>query len=321
MANIRDVAKKAGVGIATVSRYINDDGYVSNEVRGKIQNAIDELNYKPNALARALFTKSSMMIGLIIPNIVNPVYPELATGIENRAREKGYNIVLSNTEYSKKNEHDIIEMLQRHRVDGIIVANAQCSDEYINSEIPVVSIEKRISNDITFLASDNFKGGELVAEYIIKNDLKKILHIKGPDNITTSLERFKGFESKLNEAGLKFDSIEGIYGEDISSIKNSLSNYEIIFVWNDDLAISLMSECYKIGLNVPDDIQVIGFDNIYYSSKTSPALTTVGQSIPKMGETAVDLLIEQIQNKKALVKEYIFDIEFIQRSSTKTIEK
>ncbi|GMQ62254.1 LacI family DNA-binding transcriptional regulator [Vallitalea maricola] len=321
MANIRDVAKKAGVGIATVSRCINEDGYVSLEVRERIQKAIDELNYKPNALARAIFTKSSMMLGLIIPNIVNPFYPELATGIENRARERGYNIVLSNTEYSKNNEQNIIEMMQRHRVDGIIVANPQCSEEYINSDIPVVSIEKKISKDITFIASDYFKGGELVAEYIIKNNLKKILHIKVPDNIITSSKRFGGFESKLKEKGIKCDIIEGIYGEDISNIKNRLSNYEIVFVWNDDLAISLMSECYKIGLNVPDDIQIIGFDNIYYSSKTSPPLTTVGQSIQKMGETSVDLIIEQIENKKTVDNEHIFNVEFIQRSSTKPREK
>ena len=104
MANMRDVAKKAGVGLATVSRYINNEGYVSDKVREKIQKAINELNYKPNALARAIFTKSSKMLGLIIPNIVNPVYPEFATGIENQAREKGYNIVLCNTEYERQNE-------------------------------------------------------------------------------------------------------------------------------------------------------------------------------------------------------------------------
>lgn len=316
MANIRDVAKKAGVGIATVSRYINDDGYVSHEVRQKIQKAIDELNYKPNALARALFTKSSMMLGLIIPNIVNPIYPELATGIENRAREKGYNIVLCNTEYDKRNEHNIIDMLLQHRVDGIIVASARCNDEYVNSNIPIVSIEKKISDDIIYLSCDNYKGGILAANYIVKNNLKRILHIKGPDTIMSALERFNGFESKLNEQGIQFDTIEGIYAEDISNIKNDLNNYDVIFVWNDDLAISVISECYKIGLNVPHDVQVIGFDNIFYSSKICPALTTIGQPIQEMGEAAVNLIIDQIEKVKPLKKEYIFDVEWIKRGST-----
>lgn len=318
MANIRDVAKKAGVGIATVSRYINDDGYVSQEVREKIRIAIDELNYKPNALARALFTKSSKMIGLIIPNIVNPVYPELATGIENRAREKGYNIVLCNTDYNKENEQNVIDMLQCHRVDGIIVANAKCLDEYINSMIPIVSIEKKISDDIIYLTSNNYQGGVLVAEFIIKHKLQRILHIKGPDNVMTAAERYKGFKSKLDENDIEFDAIEGIYGEDISYFNNNFKNYDVIFVWNDDLAISIISECFKIGLNVPEDIQVIGFDNIYYSNKISPSLTTVGQSISEMGQVAVDLIIKQIEKKKPLEKEYIFDVEFIERSSTRS---
>lgn len=317
MANMRDVAKKAGVGIATVSRYINGDGYVSDAVREKIQKAIDELNYKPNALARALFTKSSKMIGLIIPNIVNPFYPEFAIGIENRAREKGYNIVLCNTDYNTKNEKNIIEMLQQHRVDGIIAASPMCIDEYKACEIPLVSVERRISEDIIFLSSDNYRGGMLVADYIIESGLKRVLQIKGPEHLMTAAERSKGFETRLDEAGVRYTTVEGIFGEDIAGISDKLKDYEIVFVWNDDLAISLMSECYKTGLRIPEDIQVIGFDNIYYSSKTSPPLSTVSLSIEEMGEMAVDLLIRQIDNEALEHKEYIFDVEFIKRDSTR----
>jgi len=316
MANIRDVAKKAGVGIATVSRYINQDGYVSEAVGEKIQAAIDELNYKPNALARALFTKSSKMIGLIIPNIVNPFYPELAVGVENRAKEKGYSIVLSNTEYSKQNEASFIDMFLQHRVDGIIVANAKCDKEYINAKIPIISIEKRIDDSITYVSSDNKKGGRLVAEYMIEKGFKRILHIKGPEDIESANDRYLSFAEKLQEQGIQVDVLEGIYGEDFSNIGQTLKNYEAVFVWNDDLSISILSECYHAGLKVPEDIEVIGYDNIFFSRKTIPALTTVNQSIGEMGEAAVDLIIDQIENGKSAVKEKIFDVELVKRDTT-----
>lgn len=317
MANIRDVAKEAGVGIATVSRYINSDGYVSTQVSAKIQKAIEKLNYKPNALARAVFTKSSMMIGLIIPSIVNPFYPELAVSIEARAREKGYSIVLSNTEYISKNEKSIIEMLEQHRVDGIITANAKCISEYNNTNLPVVSVEKSISTDITYITADNYAGGKLVADYIIERSLKKVLYIKGPNSINIAKERSKGFLETMEKNNKSVDVIEAVYGEDIVNIGDRLHLYDMIFVWNDDLAISVLSACYQSGLRVPNDIEVIGFDDIFYSKKTSPPLTTVSVPIIALGEAAVDLLIDQIENKKVSADGHILDVELVFRNSTK----
>lgn len=316
MANIRDVAKKAGVGIATVSRYINSKGYVSKSVGEKIQLAIDELNYTPNGLARAIFTKSSNMIGLIIPSLANPFYPELAIGIENRAKELGYRIILSNTEFLKQSELDIIDSMCRHRVDGIIVANASCVKEYINCGIPVVSLEKQISPDIIHLSSDYYKGGRIVADYVLEKKFKKVLHIKGPDNIESAANRFLGFKDRLSKFNISVDIHEGMYGEDVEGIAEKLKAYEFVFVWNDDLAISVLNECYYGGVNIPKDIEIIGYDDIFYSRKTIPTLTTVGQSIAAMGEKAVDLLSEQIQNKAPIEKEYLFDVKLIHRNST-----
>ncbi|SDL00191.1 LacI family DNA-binding transcriptional regulator [Natronincola ferrireducens] len=317
MANMRDVAKKAGVGIATVSRYINNDGYVSKEVGDRIQEVIDELGYKPNTLARAIFTKKSKMIGLIIPNILNPFFPELAEGIEKRAREEGYKIVLCSTKYDEKNEKDILEMLLCNRVDGIVVIDTRCPQEYTKVNIPIVSLENQISDEILYLTSDNFKGGTLVAEFIIKQNLRRILHVKGSDSSRSAMERYRGFKSKLSEKGFEFDVVELVNCEDELAIKQDLNQYDVIFAWNDDIAIRLISECYKKKLIIPDDIQIIGFDNIYYSRKISPSLTTVNQPICKLGEAAVDLIIKQIKKKHIPEKKHILDVKLIERETTK----
>ncbi|KMT21053.1 LacI family DNA-binding transcriptional regulator [Clostridium cylindrosporum] len=317
MANMRDVAKKVGVGIATVSRYINNDGYVSKEVGERIQEAMEELSYRPNSLARAIFTKKSKMIGLIIPNILNPFFPELSKGVERRARQEGYNIVLCNTMYDEENEKNILNMLLCNRVDGIIVVDTRCPEEYKKLEIPIVSLENQISEEIIYLTSDNFKGGTLAAELIIKQNLRKILHVKGPDSSPSAMERYRGFKSKLHESGFEFDVVELISSEDELVMEKDLSQYDVIFAWNDDIAIQLINKCYKRKLLIPEDIQVIGFDNIYYSEKISPALTTIKQPISKLGEVAVDLIIKQIDKENLIEKIYILDVQMIERESTK----
>lgn len=317
MANMRDVAKKAGVGIATVSRYINNNGYVSKEVGERIQEAIKELSYRPNSLARAIFTKKSKMIGLIIPNILNPFFPELSKGVEIRAREEGYNIVLCNTKYDEENEKDILEMLLCNQVAGIIVADTRCPEEYKKVKVPIVSLENQISEEIMYLTSDNFKGGTLAAEFIIKQNLDKILHVKGPDSSLAAMERYRGFQSKLEECGFEFDVVELVNSEDELVMEKDLSQYNVIFAWNDDIAIGLINKCYKRKLLIPEDIQIIGFDNIYYSRKISPALTTIEQSITKLGEVAVDLIIKQIKNQYLPEKKHVLDVQLIERESTK----
>ncbi len=317
MANIRDVAKKAGVGIATVSRCINNDGYVSEEVGKKIEQAIKELNYKPNALARAVFTKSSKMIGVIIPSIVNPFYTELSIGIENKARENGYSMVLSNTEYLAGNEAKTIEMFQRYRVDGIIAVDVKHSEAYDNVDVPIISVGKEIPGNLKNISSDNYRGGCLVADYVIKNNIASVLHIKGPDSLESARDRFTGFRDTLVAKGMTVDCIEGMYGEDVEGIGAVLKKYKFIFVWSDDLAISVLNECFVSGLNVPGDIEIVGFDDIYYSRKTCPPLTTVSQKITDIGEDAVEILIDKIEKKKSRRKNDNYDVELIFRGTTK----
>jgi len=175
MANMREIAKKAGIGIATVSRYLNGTGYVSEEAGEKIQKVIDELNYTPNALARAVFTKNSKIIGLMVPNISNPFFTQMASVIEEYAQQRGYRIFLCNTDDNKDKEKNYLEVLQSHRVAGIIASRSQCKDEYVNIDIPVVAFENHILDNIITISSDNYNGGKMAFDHLYEKGCRKIL--------------------------------------------------------------------------------------------------------------------------------------------------
>lgn len=193
MVNIRDIAKGAGVGIATVSRYINGKGYVSDEVKKKIQMEIDKSGYVPNALARAVFTKNSKTIGLMIPNIINPFFNQLTTEVEKHLNENGYTILLCHTDDNEEKERECINIFKSHRVDGIIASRSQLKEEYLDTRIPIISFESNIDSSIITIASDNYKGGVMAFNYLYERGCRKLLHVKGPKTFEATQLRCKGF--------------------------------------------------------------------------------------------------------------------------------
>jgi len=246
MANMREIAKKAGIGIATVSRYLNGTGYVSEEAGEKIQKVIDELNYTPNALARAVFTKNSKIIGLMVPNISNPFFTQMASVIEEYAQQRGYRIFLCNTDDNKDKEKNYLEVLQSHRVAGIIASRSQCKDEYVNIDIPVVAFENHILDNIITISSDNYNGGKMAFDHLYEKGCRKILHIKGPSSFEATELRCKGFLDQAKTKNIEVDVIEfqndfqvKMLEEDIKSIKD-ITNYDGIFVFNDIGAATVM---------------------------------------------------------------------------------
>src|SRR5690606_38079980 len=168
MPTIKDVAEKAGVTVTTVSRVLNNRGYISEATRQKVYKAMEELNYQPNELARSLFRGRSHLLGLIIPTVAHPFFGELSASIEAYAHSKGYKVLLCNSQLNRKKEKEYIEMLKRHQVDGIIMASHTMEvDEFAKVNLPIVTFDRRIGADIPYVSSDNYQGGKLATNLLI----------------------------------------------------------------------------------------------------------------------------------------------------------
>ncbi len=322
MANIRDIAQRAGVSIATVSRYLNGTERVSEEAGKRIQREIDKTGYIPNALAKAIFTKKSEIIALMIPNIVNPFFNQLTTIIEEYCHSKGYTLMLCNTQDNIVKEAKYIEVLKAHRVAGIIASRPKCREEYININIPVVSFENEIHESIPTVSSDNYGGGEMAFDHLYENGCRKILHIKGPYGFQATELRCQGFVDKAKKVGLSVDIVEldsdfnvKMLGEDLKAIKN-IGEYDGIFVFNDIAAAVVIKSLKDKGIEIPNQVQIIGFDDSFIGELLSVPLTTIRQSIESLGRSIAEILIGEIEGKSSGEKNKVVETELIKRETT-----
>ncbi|KNF09745.1 ribose operon repressor [Gottschalkia purinilytica] len=332
---IKDIAKLANVSTTTVSRVINNkyEG-VGEETRKRILDLVKELGYQPNALARSLVTKRTSSIGLIIPDIINPFFPDLARGVEDIASKEGYSVILCNTDDDPDKEKKYISLLNEKRVDGIIFTGASTHShehilELIKSGVPVILMDRRIDYENTFgVFIENFKGGYDATNYLISLGHKKIGCITGPLNTKESEERFNGYKKALKEAGIDFNEdlvIESNYkitgGADAATELLEKQNVTAIFAFNDMMAYGVYKAAKLLGLKIPDDISVIGFDDVQISQILEPELTTVKQPIYDMGAESAKMLITRIKGKKIKKKIIKFKTELIIRESTKDVTK
>jgi LacI family transcriptional regulator len=322
MTNMREIAKEAGVGIATVSRYINNTGYVSLESKMKIEKVIKKLNYQPNELARAIFTKNTKTFGLLVPNISNPFFNEMALVIEEHANRLGYTIFLCNTNDDEKKEQDYISVLNGHRVAGIITIRSQCRKEYTDLDIPVVSFENFISEHTVTVSSNNYNGGVLAFNELFESGCKNIAHIKGPEYYEAANERCRGFLAAAREKNLDIDIIQfdtdfqrKMLEAHIKKLQN-IEKYDGVFVFNDIAAASVIRYFQKRNIQVPKQVKVIGFDNSYIGEFLYPALTTINQPVDKLGKTLVESLMKLINGEKIEEKKIVIETELIVREST-----
>lgn len=320
MVTIKDIAKKANVGKSTVSRYLNNTGYVRAETGKKIQSAIEELNYKPNKIARAMVKNKTNIIGLLLPNILNRFFIEIAREIELRLNKIGYTVLLCNTENDAEKEMRYLNILLGYRVDGIISLRPLLTKEYIELKCPLVIIDRNISEQINTIQSDNYDGGRQVAELFCNTHGKKVLFISSDINIESTIKRRKGFVEHLH-SNIQFNELVYRKDEDfICELKSHITNgVDSIFVWNDDVASRILLILDNLGYKVPDDVQVVGYDNIYYSEYTKPPLTTIKQNTCEIGNKAVNILQDIIEGNNTSPKEYIYSVELVTRKSSKEL--
>ena len=304
MASIREVAKIAGVSPATVSRVMNGTANVDEEKKQRVLEAIQETGFKPNELARALFKKSSKIIGMIVPNIENPFFSEIAKAVEEEAFQNGYKMLLCNSANNPKKERMNIQMLVQMQADGIVImTNSDRTGKKIaECGLPVVVMDRKLSEgrEIAFIESDHYKGGKLAAEHLIECGCQHIVCRK--------------YGRKAVWIDCDYD-----YDAGLAAAEELIRRYpdtDGILASNDMAAMAVYKVLHQNGRRVPEDVQLVGFDNIEFSRRMTPELTTISQPIEEMGKLAVQMIIHHGE-EISYQKENIFDVELIRRQTTK----
>ncbi|MFS0724863.1 LacI family DNA-binding transcriptional regulator [Paenibacillus sp. 1P07SE] len=325
---IYDIAKLAGVSTATVSKVFNRTGNISEATRSKVVRISRELNYQPSMVASALAGKNTFSLGLLIPDLVNPFFAELARHVEDRAHELGYNLIICNTDNDIDKEIRYIQLLRQKSVDGIIVATGVRDDdalkELIDQQVPVALVAREMSVlSASTLMVDDFAGGYSAASYLLELGHRRIGLVAESLTVSSSKERIRGYRLALEEAGLPYEkallavsdfSVEGGKAAAIKLL--SQSSPTAIFACNDVLAIGVMQAAKETGLKVPKDLSIVGFDNTILATITDPPMTTIAQPIRAMGHQVVDLIIQEIQDERAVKQRVVLLPELIKRGST-----
>lgn len=323
------MAKHAGVSISTVSLAINKKERVSEELRQKVTRAIDELNYRPNGLARGLKSKKSKVIGLIIPDIVNPFFPLMVRGVGDTAKRYGYNIILCNTDGEVKEEATFLRLFEEKCVDGIIFTCAgriKKSLSLLNElSIPKVILDRRLDDlSIPTVTVDNTKGAYIATSHLIRNGKQKILFISGPDQLQSSLDRLNGYKQALAENQLPVKPELITYGDfsfesgqkALKDVIASQISFDAVFGANDMMTLGAIMVLSELGMDIPDQIEVVGYDDILLASLFKPALTTVRQPAYEMGAEAVKMVLRAMNSKKEFVASKVFEPQLIVRESS-----
>lgn len=324
MANIRDVAKQAGVSVATVSRYLNKKGYVGKASKEVIEQTIKALNYKPSLVARSLSTKQTKYIGLIIPDIMNPFFPELARAVEDMALSHGYTVVLCNSDEKAEKELHYIETLKQKYIAGFIITTSRLDAlHYESLDLPVVALDRMIHESIPTVSSDNKEGAYIGTKHLIEQGCRHIVCLRGPKGVGPADDRLAGFikavsgndiHTEIVNCPFQFEAAEKITKE----LLKEQPNVDGIFASSDVSAAGALKAAYSLGIPVPEQLQIIGFDNINLSEMMTPGLTTVAQDVYKMGALATQILIKMIENLPIEHKKVQVPVKLIKRGTTRS---
>ena len=340
---IKDIAVKANVAVSTVSRALNNKFDVNPKTREKILKIMDECGYTPNGVARGLVMQKLFTLGLIIPDISNPFFAEIAVGIENRAKELGYSVIFCNTNNNFQSEKDSIKLMRNRMVDGVIVSlskNCKIELEALKRiNFPVVQIDRKISNiDCSGVFIDNRKSAYNATKYLIELGHRKIAHFTGNLNTQTGIDRLEGFKNAIKDDGISEKDVLIIVGkyntdsgkESMREILKAKNMPTAIFAASDLQAVGALYTAGKAGLSVPEDLSIIGHDDIDISYLINPNLTTMEQPKKQLGTLAVDLLIKKIKNRSKNVeqashvfkeKDIILGTNLVIRESTRNLDK
>jgi len=328
------VAKKAGVSPSTVSRVINDTKHVSDTLKKKVLDAIEETGYRPNLTARSLVKKKSNILGVLIPRIANDYFSQLLEGIEKEAQKMGYNIILGTSYNQMKKEIEYLNLFAERKMDGIIFSVTSYSEKHQHffekANMPTVFLGQdlsEISNYPSLLINNELAAYD-ATNSLIKLGHKKIGLLSGPKiDIATGIDRKQGFLKAIHESSLNYEdnwiqfahhTIDNGYNN-TQKIFSDADKPTALFATSDLQAIGAMKYLKNINIKVPDQVSIMGFDNSYLSKIYSPSLSSVHQNPEVIGEKAVELICKQIENKKIEKNKFTFPHKIIERETFKKV--
>jgi len=326
MSNIREVAQIAGVSVATVSRTLSHPEKVSEASKKKVMEAIDQVNYRPNMLARNFRSARSFSLLVLVPDISNPFFALVIRSIEMQAQKKGYSVLLGDTQDSSSRERDYIRLVETRLADGIIQLRPM-SDQFPDSNsfsFPYLHLCATESTPGPCIRVDNVAGFQHMVDYLISLGHRRIGLITGLRGNPHTIDRLKGYRQALQSAGIPFDEelvAEGEYmiWSGVNATKKLCRLQDrptAIACMNDEMAVGAMQVLKSEGLDVPGDVSVTGFDDISYARYCDPPLTTISQPADDMGTIAVDLLLRLINGERLDQEEHVLPYDFIVRKST-----
>ncbi|MDD3629232.1 MAG: LacI family DNA-binding transcriptional regulator [Candidatus Humimicrobiaceae bacterium] len=336
MVNIYEIAKKAGVSHMTVSRAFNNPEMVNKKTLDKIMAIANDLGYRPSQIARSMRTKKTNYIGLILPDIINPFFPEIVRGVDDYARKNKYNVILANTDNDYEVQASLVEMFLSRGIDGIIlggIAGGKKDTELLNNiikkGIPTVLIDRYIPDvNSSYVITDNFSAAYDATNYLIRLGHEKIGVVSSPQKIKIFQDRLRGYKAALDDNNIVFrdeyicegdESIVGGY-KTVKNLFTKSGDFTAIFAMCDFMAFGVYKYCREKDIIIPDDLSVISIDNIYTSAFLTPPLTTMSQKKYEMGYSAAKILIESIKKNKMPDTQLVLKARLIERKSCKKIK-
>ncbi len=327
MATIRDVATRAGVSVATASRVANDHPGVREPARSRVLAAIADLGYRTNALARGLTKGTLKTIGLVIPDVMNPFFPALARAVEDAAHADGYALILGNSDNDPEREAAYIRLLHDRFVDGIIVASSGAPGalQDLVGETPIVLLDRRVPGWLVpGVSTDNRAGARLAIQHLVARGHRRICHLGGPAELTSSADRREGYEEALRAAGIEPRSswylagaftFEDGYERMLRLIEDDTA-CTAVFAANDLIAIGALQACQDRGWAVPARMAIVGFDDLLLARLVRPRLTTVLQPAYQAGTLAWRLLAERLADPGAHPSDVVLQPRLVVRETT-----
>jgi len=328
MTTIRDVAERAGVSTTTVSHVVNRTRKVDPGTAARVEAAIDELGYRPNALARSMRRGRTHTVGIVIPDIANPFFGDLARSLEDHMFERGYSAIICNSDGDAEKEARYLDVLLSKKVDGLLlIAASQSSDglgQIVAKGPPTIVVDRELDElPLSQVMVENRHGGYLAGRHLLELGHRDIGVIAGPGGLGTSARRLEGFQSALEEAGIKLLK-ERVFRGDFraASGRAAMDGWlqqgnrpTAVFAENDLMAVGTLSAAHSAGLDVPDDLSVVGFDGIAFGADVTPPLTTVAQSTDDVAAAAIELLFERLRDADAPTRLVELPVELAVRES------
>lgn len=328
MATIKDVARAARVSVTTVSHVVNKTRFVSEEGRNRVEQAIRELGYVPSAVARSLQRSATNTLGMLIPNSSNPYFAEIVRGIEDRCFGAGYNLVLCNTDDEPRRQGMVLQVLAERRVDGLIVVSSgedpALPELLAGLRMPTVMVDREIDTlPCDLVETAHMQGALLAVQHLAALGHRRVACIGGPAGVATADQRAEGWRMALAGLGLSSAGLlqpgdftsEGGYAA-MHAILRQTPRPSAVFVANDLMAIGALCAAHECGVAVPDELSLVGFDDIELARFACPPLTTVAQPKQRIAAMAVDMLLERIEGRRQDARKVVLQPELRVRAST-----